>query len=175
MERYHLAKLVQFAGTLRTRKALQKVVYLLQSAGCPLEADYSLHYFGPYSADVARLTDEMTQLELLKEEPVANPAGQQFNYELTPRTQVQIRSFEATPEGKAAAAVFSPFEDLARELVRVEPRELELAATVAYFKRCQHNWDEAVAKACDFKRVNQDSPQMQRAIALAERVVPSET
>src|SRR5713226_2600892 len=35
MTRYQLAKLVQWAGTLRTRKRMQKVVYLLQLAGCP--------------------------------------------------------------------------------------------------------------------------------------------
>jgi hypothetical protein len=36
MNRYQLAKIVDWAGTLETRKRMQKVVYLLQVAGCPL-------------------------------------------------------------------------------------------------------------------------------------------
>ncbi len=36
MQPYHLAKLIQWApdGELKSRKRMQKVVYLLQSAGC---------------------------------------------------------------------------------------------------------------------------------------------
>ena len=44
MKRYQLAKLIEWSGeSLKTRKRLQKVVYLLQAAGCPLDADYTLH------------------------------------------------------------------------------------------------------------------------------------
>ena len=67
MNRYQLAKIVDWAGTLETRKRMQKVVYLLQVAGCPLGADYTLHHYGPYSQEVARLTDEMVQTGILTE------------------------------------------------------------------------------------------------------------
>ena len=77
MNRYQLAKIVDWAGTLETRKRMQKVVYLLQVAGCPLGADYTLHHYGPYSHDVARLTDEMVQASLLVEKTTSNAVGQQ--------------------------------------------------------------------------------------------------
>jgi uncharacterized protein YwgA len=51
MTRYQLAKLVEWAGTLRTRKRLQKVVFMLQAAGCPFDDGFGLHHFGPYSSD----------------------------------------------------------------------------------------------------------------------------
>ena len=83
MNRYQLAKIVDWAGTLDTRKRMQKVVYLLQVAGCPLGADYTLHHYGPYSHDVARLTDEMVQASLLAEKASSNAVGQQYSYSLS--------------------------------------------------------------------------------------------
>jgi hypothetical protein len=44
MTRYELAKLAAWAETLHSRKRLQKVVFLLHTAGCPLEADFILHH-----------------------------------------------------------------------------------------------------------------------------------
>ena len=63
MTRYQLAKLVEWAGTLNSRKRLQKVVFMLQAAGCPLQAEFYLNHYGTYSLeDVTRLTDEMVRL-----------------------------------------------------------------------------------------------------------------
>ena len=45
MNRYQLAKIVQWAGTLRSRKRMQKMIFLLKAAGCPLDADYDLHHY----------------------------------------------------------------------------------------------------------------------------------
>jgi len=68
MHRYQLAKIVDWAGKLRSRKRMQKPIFLLQAAGYPLDADYDFHKYGPYSRDVARLTDEFTREGLLEEE-----------------------------------------------------------------------------------------------------------
>ena len=46
--RYQLAKLVQWAGTLRTRKRLQKTVYLMKRGGAPFEDAFCLHRYGPH-------------------------------------------------------------------------------------------------------------------------------
>ena len=75
MNRYQLAKIVQWAGTLRSRKRMQKMIFLLKAAGCPLDADYDLHHYGPYSQDVARLTDEMVREKLLCETTERAPYG----------------------------------------------------------------------------------------------------
>src|SRR3954467_12838841 len=82
MNRYQLAKIVDWAGTLDTRKRMQKVAFLLQAAGCRLDAEYTLHHYGPYSQEVARLTDEMMQARILDERAESNMVGQQFSYSL---------------------------------------------------------------------------------------------
>src|SRR5258706_10557443 len=61
MNRLQLATLLSWAGDsgIQGRKRLQKVVFFLQQAGCPLDCQYTLHHFGPYSRDVADTCDEM--------------------------------------------------------------------------------------------------------------------
>jgi uncharacterized protein YwgA len=82
MTEYQLAKLVQMAGSLKTRKRLQKATYLLQAAGCPLAADFILHLYGPYSHEVAYLADALTARGVLREEETPLPAGREYTYEL---------------------------------------------------------------------------------------------
>jgi uncharacterized protein YwgA len=171
MTRYQLAKLVQWAGKLRTRKRLQKVVYLLQAAGCPLDDEFGLHLFGPYSQTVAERTDEMTNLGLLQEECTGNVAGQQFNYALTDDAKTRLAALESTPHGQAWARELAPFEGQAKEFLATELRELEVAATIAFFRRQGHEWPEAVTFACSFKGLTTKDELVQRAEALARTVV----
>src|SRR5262245_51870399 len=110
MNRYQLAKMVDWAGTLDTRKRMQKVACVLQGA------DFNLHHYGPYSQEVARLTDEMVQARILDERDESNMVGQQFSYSLNEGARKNLADFEATPRGRAAAAELEPHEDLARRL-----------------------------------------------------------
>lgn len=72
MTRYQLAKLVEWAGELRSRKRLQKVVYLLQAAGAPIEAEFTLHHYGPYSFDVAQLLPRL--------QPITKESQDEFRF-----------------------------------------------------------------------------------------------
>lgn len=172
MTRYQLAKLLQWAGKLRTRKRLQKIAYLLQAAGCPLGDEFGLHHFGPYSKDVAERTDEMTKLGLLEEERVGNVAGQQYNYKLTENAEARLVTLEATPQGQALARELAPYEARAKELLGKDVRDLEVAATIAFFRKQGSDWREAVTQACNFKGLKPQDERVQRAEALARTVIP---
>src|SRR5579863_3270500 len=100
MTPYQLAKLISWAGTLRSRKRMQKVVFLSQSAGCPFDAEYRLHHFGPYSDGVAHITDEMVQVGLLEEVEKTTSVGNSYDYRIPEKSVRAIAEFEATPEGK---------------------------------------------------------------------------
>jgi uncharacterized protein YwgA len=169
MTRYQLAKIVDWADCLHTRKRLQKVVYLLQSAGCPLEAEYILHHYGPYSEEVARLTDEMVRTSALAEQMTATGVGPQYSYHLPEATRQQIASLEATDSGRAWAVEVAPFEPLAKELLRNDSKQLEHAATIVFFRRQGYDWDVAVEKAVAFKKTE----KVRDARALASKVFPS--
>lgn len=167
MDKYELAKLIQWAGTLRSRKKMQKVVYLLQAAGCPFDADYGLHHYGPYSSDVAQTTDVMVQVGLLEEEAVDSGAGKQFNYQLTDKAQESVADFEKTDAGKKAAHRLSDYEPRAKTLLHLDAKLLEMAATVAYFWKQTKDWTTAVEKMCQFKGLKPKDPLTVQAEELA--------
>lgn len=167
MNRYQLAKLVAWADCLRTRKRMQKVVYLLQSAGCPLEAEFILHHYGPYSEEVARLTDEMVRAVLLEEQTSENVVGTQYSYRLPEPIRQQIADLETMEQGQKWLSELASFESLAKDLLTTDLKQLEYASTILYFRRQGFNWPEAVEKARKFK----NTPAVQESLGLAQKVM----
>jgi uncharacterized protein len=163
---------VQWSGTgIQGRKRLQKVVFLLQAAGCPLGADYSLHHYGPYSRDVADTCDELTASGLLAESWGGNGVGVEYSYKLGDRGPEAI----ALTEHHLGTGVqkWTTFEVLAKDLLVRDMWELELGSTIAYFygRSQDKDWDKALKDACEFKKKNPADPASQRALTLAKRVV----
>ncbi len=167
MNRLQLAKLIEWApGELESRKRLQKVVYLLQAAGCPLDVEYALHHYGPYSRDVAELTDEMCHAGLLEERTSPNTlGGRTFSYHLPEPTRAQLRSMDPPVD-------LAQYEGLAKRLL-AEPnlKKLEFAATVAYFHRQGGSWEDARRSAAEFKKQDAQGRTMLEAEQLAREVL----
>jgi uncharacterized protein len=176
MDRYQLAKLVQWAeecspGGVKSRKRIQKVIFLLKCAGGPFDADYFLHHYGPYSPEVAQITDELVTAGLLVEEPARNSVGKQFNYKLNSGAFDSIAHFERTAAGAEAQSRIAQFEAPAKYLLGRDLNELEYAATAAFFHLQQPGWEAAARKMREFKRLPAESPAARAALELAERVV----
>jgi uncharacterized protein len=173
MDRYQLAKIVGWAGTLDARKRIQKVVYFLKAAGCPLEADYTLHHYGPYSQDVARLTDEMVRMKLLEESSQTTRYGLQYSYSLPDATKRKLDEYEQGPQSQKSLACMSPYEQSAKELIKADLKELEIAATLVYFRRQDNDWSVAAEKTRQFKNLDSvaSSDLLRRAEELAKRIV----
>lgn len=170
MIRYQLGKLVQWAGRLNTRKKMQKVTYLLKVAGCPIEANFRLHHFGPYSSDVAQATDVLVRMGLLTEQCVGNMAGRQFNYELSPESLQSLASYEQTEAGRQELAGMERFHATATRLLQDDVRLLEVASTIAYFHLEYDDWRIAEQKTCEFKSLN-PSNFPKRALELAKEIL----
>jgi len=171
MNRYQLATIVGWAGTLHSRKRMQKVVYLLQAAGCPLEAEYTLHQYGPYSEDVAQLTDEMVRINLLKEKAETSPFGEQYSYRLPATTRQKLDEYEQSRGSRESLRRISPYEKMAKKLMKAGLKDLELAATLAYFYRQVGDWSRAAEKTRQFKNLDAGSPLLDRAEALARQSI----
>jgi hypothetical protein len=171
MNRYQLAKIVQWTGTLHSRKRMQKMVFLLQAAGCPLNAEYDLHYYGPYSQDVAQLTDELTRANLLAEQVETHPQGERYSYSLTQKSIDQIRRYEADPRGLEDARGMEPYESRARALAALDLKELEVGATIVFFRGKGHDWRDAIDKTCSFKKLDVGTPFLKRCEKLAREIV----
>lgn len=174
MDRYQLATLVKWAGTLNTRKRLQKVVYLLQAAGCELDVEYSLHHYGPYSPDVASLTDEMVRAGLLCEEKKLNMAGTWFSYRLSDSAREQLETLEQGVSHSTRLGDLGKQESLARKLLAESNlAKLEFAATIAYFhaRKPAEGWDKARESTAKFKRQEASGELMCDAEQLAREAV----
>ncbi len=171
MDRYQLAKIIGWAGTLRSRKRMQKLIFLLKAAGCPLDADYELHNYGPYPFDVARLTDELTREGLLKEEAEGHPPGERYNYSLPHQTKQQMTEYEESIRGSENARCMDEFAALARIMCETELEELEISSIIVYFRQRGHDWAEAIARTCTFRDLTAQSALLGRAADLAKRVL----
>ena len=173
MDRYRLVKLVEWADQLRTRKRLQKVVYLLKAGGCPFDVDFTLHHYGPYSHELAQLVDEMVGVDLLKEEAEPNMmAGRSFWYRLSESAREQLAQLNQEADRLEGIDEFDRFESLAKQLLK-EPslKRLEYGATVAYFRKQGKSWEEAQQAAAKFKNQDPGSITMREAEKLAREVL----
>lgn len=62
-----LAKLISSITEVNSRKRLQKLIYLLQRAGCPLHFSYILHYYCTYLFDMAGLIEQLKDYSVVAE------------------------------------------------------------------------------------------------------------
>lgn len=171
MTKYQLAKLILMAGGLRTRKRIQKTVHLLQAAGCPLDAEFRMHFYGPYSQEVAGLLDEMSTEGILTETAHTFEQGARYDYEFSGRYLPSLQQFEATLEGQRQMKELLAYEDDLRYLASEDVRTIELAATMVLFRQSGRNWQQALQETCDFKKESPVSPQMIRAEQIARKML----
>lgn len=168
---YQLAKLVEWAEHIDTRKRMQKLVFMLQAAGCRFDADFYLHRFGPYSAEVAELTDKLVAAGILEEKSVTNMVGRQFSYQLSESGKRQVAEVELKPEYASMRTEIENFKPLIHKLIATSLRELEVASTIAYFKESCANWNDALQLGCDYKDVEPSTAFGKKAELLARQTV----
>lgn len=160
MNRLQLVTLLSWAGNdgLNGRKRLQKVVYFLQQAGCPLDCRFTLHHFGPYSRDVVDRCDDLVAADLI----IETGGPQQYSYSLKPSTSELLK--------KSCDGKMSPFQPLALRLIREDIWLLELGSTILYFYQHTNDWEIALSKACEYKQVPVDNPRSRDAHTLAQEI-----
>lgn len=171
MNRYQLAKIVQWPGTFRSRKRMQKLIFMLQAAGCPLDAEYEMHPYGPYSDDVARLTGELVCGKHLVETSEPHIGGELYSYTLSGDASRQIAQYESGPRGIESAREMAAFHSLAIKLYGTDIKELEFAATVVFYRMRGADLTAAVEKACRFKNPHPSIQFLERCRALADEVI----
>jgi uncharacterized protein YwgA len=170
MNRYQLAKIVEWAGTFRSRKRMQKLVFMLQAAGCPLDAEYELHPYGPYSFDVARIIGELVCQNMLVETSESQSRGELYSYTLSADAVRQIADFELAPRNSGSAQEMAAFHLLSLKLYEADIKELEVAATIVFFRSRGAEWMVAVEKTCRFKNLPADTQFLEKCKALANEI-----
>ena len=166
MKDYWLAKLISSVREVDSRKRLQKSIYLLQQAGCPLRLSYILRYYGPYSFELAGLIDQLKGADIIDETAdVLSPNVVRYKSAISIRGEQVLKNFEKTKDGKQAMAKITPFTPRFKDLNEEDPWVLELAATIAYFY--EGNWAEAQKQTATFKKLSKNDKNLKQAFALA--------
>lgn len=171
MKDYWLAKLIASVPEVDSRKRLQKSIYLLQRAGCPLQCEYILHYYGPYSFELAGLIDQLKGADVIKETPEPLAAGVvRYKSAITSKGSNVLESFEKTEGGKKGREQIKPFLSEFKPLAGEDPWVLELAATVRFYY--DGDWEDAKACTATLKGIhNKNSKQLLEATELARKYV----
>lgn len=106
------------------RTRLQKTVKLLKRLGAPLDYDYMIHFYGPYSEGVQADIGLLEKLGVVREEPHTSVDGSSYYV------------FEARGEAidLAASEIMKPFQLGIDLMGQTDPVVLELAATYDAFR-----------------------------------------
>lgn len=170
MKDYWLAKLIASVEKVDSRKRLQKSVYLLQRAGCPLKCEYILHYYGPYSFELAGLIDQLGGAKIIEEKPEQLGTGVvRYTSVITDKGRKVLGSFEKTKGGNEAREQIDPFVDSFASLAGKNLWVLELGATVRYYY--EGDWKKARSQAAAFKKIQENDQQLSEATDLAKKFV----
>lgn len=168
MKDYWLAKLIGSVDAVDSRKRLQKSVYLLQLSGSPLACDYILHYYGPYSFELASLIDQLNGAGIIEETPEPLASGVvRYRSVVKESGKKALAEFERTDQGRQLRAEIEPFIGQFKDLNSQDPWILELAATVAFYHK--GDWNEAQKQTASFKKVRQNDKKLVQAVELARR------
>jgi uncharacterized protein YwgA len=165
---YWLTKLISSVDEVDSRKRLQKIIYLLQFAGCPLKCEYILHYYGPYSFELANLIDQLEGANLITETPEQMGSDVlRYKAKITEKGRESLERFEKTPSGAELESEIKIFLPSFKELNQINLWVLELAATIAFFHRT--DWGQAKKQAAKFKNVPLTDRDLQKAEELAQK------
>jgi len=170
MKDYWLTKLISSVTEVDSRKKLQKSIYLLQYAGCPLQLNYIFHYYGPYSFELAGLIDQLKGAGIIDESVVQTESGNiQYKSKISKKGKSVLANFQRSETGKKMhrriKRFVSPFQDLNDE----DPWVLELAATIAYFY--EDDWEKAQKQTATFKKLPKNDNNLKQARKVAETIL----
>ncbi len=161
-----LAKLISSVTEVDSRKRLQKSIYLLQRAGCPLQFSYILHYYGPYSFELAGLIDQLKGADIIDESlEQTGFGGVRYRSEISQKGKRVLENFQKSKTGKEVYGQIQPFIPIFEKLNQKDLWVLELAATIAYFY--EGNWVKAKKHTVRFKKIRSDDSNLRKAMKLA--------
>jgi hypothetical protein len=172
-ELYFLLKPLCALGQVRGRTTAQKIFYLLQALGYPTRLEYFLHYYGPYSEDLASFLMSACQSDTpwLKQTVKPVQDGLRFDYEVTQEAKNLVGALEEKFIAEDLARRAENFCGIAKFLVLRPLASLEIAATILYLERERgYNRAKAVAKTKAIKATKANQGTLAKASRLLDEL-----
>ena len=118
-----------------------------------------------------RRTDEMVREKLLCESTESHSYGQQYSYTLSDDASRQVAGYEKSERGLGSATEMIPFQTQVQKLCKTDLKELEVAATIVFFRKLGDEWSTALEKTRQFKNLPAGTPFLERCQSLASEIV----
>ena len=119
-----VGRLIAELGGVEGRKRLQKIVHLLRAKGHEeFKQRFILHYFGPFSRQLATQLDFLSAAELIIEVPEENGA---FSYSVPEGARADLSDL------RSGSAEPPPWAEFAQELDNASTEELESVSTLVF-------------------------------------------
>lgn len=129
-----VARLVSLLERVDGRKRLQKLVFLLKSKGYKeFDQEFVLHYYGPFSRQLARELDFLQQANLVRE----IPPGEDENRSEGTYVYAPVLGVDKKPRIVELTGVRRkpPWQEAAKSLAEERTPFLEALSTVVYLRR----------------------------------------
>lgn len=141
MDYFKLAKVFSCCNSFDSRKKVQKIIYILKEMGYPFNEKFDFHFYGPYSQELALEIETLSYMGILKETKEENQGWNQYSYQITDNGKKWAE--------KCQDNELNNIEDIVRTLNNKTARELELIATILYFKNLSK--EEIIHKIYELK------------------------
>ncbi|MDQ7032892.1 MAG: hypothetical protein Q9M37_09310 [Desulfonauticus sp.] len=129
----NIASVVASVGSIKGRKKLQKMIFILKNLGAPFQERFKLYYFGPYSVDLQLELEELSLLKIIEEIWDGNLCLYNF------KSEELKKNFLDNSEVKEYIPVI-------KELNKTNTSVLELLSTYLYLIRVEENEEIARKK-----------------------------
>ena len=142
------------------RTRLQKTVRLLQRLGAPLDYDYTMHFYGPYSEGVQADIGLLEKLGLVEErECLSQDGGSGYLLQANDAAQAYADRDEV-----------QEYQEAINNMSRATPIVLELAATYDAFREMGSDRGEALDRLRRKKGRKCDEGRVEKALELLEAI-----
>lgn len=154
-----LVQLVSELGVVEGRKKLQKIVHLLKEKGhAEFDHKFILHYFGPFSRELAALLDFLCRAEVVEEEDCNGSYKYRLGNAKQPRAlQAQLSTGSRRWRRSASALnkLPTPLLEAASTLVFLHRRGCRGPKLAARFREVKPELKRLYPEAMKFIRSNQ--------------------
>jgi uncharacterized protein YwgA len=148
-------------GTIKGKTRLQKTFFFLENKGASLNLDFDYHHYGPYSETLSATLDFSHGDGVKIQERSTGSTMPSYDISL------EDGNFEPKPVGCLSIA---EVKSILNTLADFSSWELELAATVFYFKNSGMNLEESLEETKQRKTAKASTERLRKAQELLEKL-----
>lgn len=161
-----IARLIEELGGVEGRTRFQKIIHLLgERFPSEFRQSFTLHYFGPFSRELASEMDFLISAKLVAEECPEDGTDAPYRY--------RVADDPAGKRIKEASELKTPqWVDFARRLNQEDKPTLEALSTFVFLRRRLANDLDLLQR--EFERIKPHlKNRFDKAVALADELLPS--